>query len=686
MTIASFHIVNSIIVTEVPRRHAQPLFFHTNIALSLLGKSPSSGYNSVSESVKTIRRQRQAIARQMKPVSGLCFALVLLALILAAGSAPISAATSGRAGSTGAAFLQLGMGAKAGSMGEAQTAWADDVYGAYFNPAGIARIDRQEIGFSHNNLYLDIDYNYIGYLLPLPFGGTFGFSGLYVDLGSVERREVEVGGGPSAVLGESHGSDLAFSFSYARPVSRVIDLAASFKVINESLADHSANAVAIDLGAKWRPPVPGLTVGASLANLGSSLKFVRVHDELPITLRMGAGYRSPSRRWGLTGDMVWVKNQDVEGKVGGEVWIWPEHFALRAGANSSNDPGNGLSAGAAFKWNDLTMDYAYVPYGEIGDQNLFSLSYQFGAVRRRPGGGPVIQPPMRRTGSRGEEPPATADRRQDDLGLRPRPEPSLEMAGAFVEPFAFQSGPAEYGWIADGTSEVLRHRWQSDRFLAASRGSAIFVVSGDYWVVGKRLILTAHLTRQNALVASFDLTGDADNPFTAWKQLVSRVNKAIAGYGYAVKVPAEPQQQPAAPAAKPRPLSTREPKLPSRAADPVASPKAKPAAAKTEQKQLLLIAPLKEYPAMAETRRSKEFSALIRQSLERSGWITGADAPYKFEATVSYLDGGDMIVYGRIIDRATGIPLGTIEMQGSAADVSGLASKVSDAVLWKLPR
>jgi len=278
---------------------------------------------------------------------------------------------AGSAGSTGAAFLELGIGARAAGRGFADCAWADDVYGVYFNPAGIATLKRQELGFTHNTMFLDLDYNTLGFVYPFEDQGAIALNALYVDLGSVERREIAAGGGPTGILGNANGWDFALSGTYARTVTEFLDLGMTLKFINESLDDYSASAVAVDLGAKWRPPVPGFTVGVSLSNIGTRLKFVSEREELPITLRTGLGYRSPGGRWGVAGDLIYTKNQDLDGAIGGEVWVWPEHLAFRAGANSTADIANGFTIGAGFKWSDLTFDYAFIPFGDMATRISF---------------------------------------------------------------------------------------------------------------------------------------------------------------------------------------------------------------------------------------------------------------------------------------------------------------------------
>ena len=51
----------------------------------------------------------------------------------------------------GAVFLLISPGARAGGMGEAQVAVANDVYASYWNPAGLAFLQGWEMALMHVN-------------------------------------------------------------------------------------------------------------------------------------------------------------------------------------------------------------------------------------------------------------------------------------------------------------------------------------------------------------------------------------------------------------------------------------------------------------------------------------------------------------------------------------------------------
>src|SRR5262249_41981427 len=91
-----------------------------------------------------------------------------LALALAAASVPAVAGiaraqfTLGgqRAGTSSGTFLDIGVGARAVALGESYVAVANDPSTIYWNPAGLASLQRQEVQFSHADWPADIHYEH----------------------------------------------------------------------------------------------------------------------------------------------------------------------------------------------------------------------------------------------------------------------------------------------------------------------------------------------------------------------------------------------------------------------------------------------------------------------------------------------------------------------------------------------
>src|SRR6185369_6415741 len=93
----------------------------------------------------------------------------LAALFLSAGTA-VSAPTT-----TGADFLLMSIGARPDGMGQAFSAVADDINALSFNPAGLASLDRYEVGYGHEAFISDVSFDFLGAAFPAGQLGVLGF-------------------------------------------------------------------------------------------------------------------------------------------------------------------------------------------------------------------------------------------------------------------------------------------------------------------------------------------------------------------------------------------------------------------------------------------------------------------------------------------------------------------------------
>src|SRR5687767_6349325 len=108
------------------------------------------------------------------------FAAVLLGAFLAASSAM---AGSGR---TTASFLKLGIGARGVAMGNSQTAAVEDATALYWNPAALDKLTQKEISFMHNQYFLGVTHDFLGYAQPIGAHGTVGLGLTHVNVDGVE--------------------------------------------------------------------------------------------------------------------------------------------------------------------------------------------------------------------------------------------------------------------------------------------------------------------------------------------------------------------------------------------------------------------------------------------------------------------------------------------------------------------
>ena len=298
-----------------------------------------------------------------------------LILILTFWFQPVFAqnAPHSQAGTTGAAFLKIGVGARPTALGGAYTAISDDANSMYWNPAGLSRINGTQLSLMHNKWVQDINYEFVG--VAVGDSGTAGFAfGLtFLWMGDIAVTTFNDRLGTSGRTFTAR--DLSFVFAYGHQINDYVSMGGTLKRIRSTIDDISANATAFDLGLLVSLPIQGVTLGATVQNLGNRLKFVQDSDRLPLVYKIGAAY-SYQNRLTLAVDLAKPIDNRFRVNAGGE-FVLMKTLALRGGYNSSNDLDNGFTGGAGVRIRTISIDYAFVPFGVLGNTHRVSAMFQF---------------------------------------------------------------------------------------------------------------------------------------------------------------------------------------------------------------------------------------------------------------------------------------------------------------------
>lgn len=280
-----------------------------------------------------------------------------------------------------AAFLKIGVGARAVGMGGAFTAVADDVNAIAWNPAGLAAVESRGLGLTHTQHIAGTRFNFLGLVQPTRWG-TFAAAGRHLSQGSMDGRDAQ--GRPT---GSFRAADGAVELAYGLRIFPGALLGCGVKYISSKIAEASARSYAVDLGTLYElaPLGPGVPrLGLAVLNIGPGMRFLEERTPLPLTLAVGLGYRLPV---GLTLalDYRHRANGDAsEVSVGTEYLVLPV-FAVRAGYGSgkglSGGTGvsrlTGLAGGFGLRIHGYHLDYSITPFGELGNVQRFSVQAKF---------------------------------------------------------------------------------------------------------------------------------------------------------------------------------------------------------------------------------------------------------------------------------------------------------------------
>ena len=339
-------------------------------------------------------------------------------------------------GSTSAEFLLFGAGARGAALGGSFAAIADDITALYWNPGGLALIDRPGISASTYDYVANTRYSWVG--LAVPFGegaralgvhgATYGFSDQPVY--TVENPE---GDGSTYSVSQTY-----VGLTYSQNFSDRFSAGLTAKVITDELGRASATGFAVDFGTSFHAMIGSRPIRASfvLQNLGSTLQHqgsgldVQVLREpplgqetlpqeaqpanlrtkdfgLPVIFRIGLAFdfiNSSSSRVTLMSEFNQPNNTNATAN-GGLEWALPNignsGFSVAARGSYTYQPDNdldpdadlagfntglssqenrdGLAFGGGIGWHartgfGITVDYAYRDLGVLGGTNFISAT------------------------------------------------------------------------------------------------------------------------------------------------------------------------------------------------------------------------------------------------------------------------------------------------------------------------
>jgi len=316
-------------------------------------------------------------------------ALLTATALTAALAGPAAALGAGSKGTSGAQFLEIGPGARPAAMGGAFAGIADDVHAVYYNPAGLANLQHVEVTGMDDQYFQGVNYDFAAVAVPLlsfkkdaiqdkNAYGVLGFSIYNLSLGNIPTQGTTESASPTGTIASQ---DLAYALSYGySPRGSDLAFGATAKYVTSELGGYNASAFAADAGALYRREA--WTLGAGLRNMGPGYGFAGQTDPMPLLFYAGGGYQI-TKRWLGSVEIDAPRDNDLVFAVGTE-YVHPFtdkiSGALRAGYNSGNtDAGSfsGVSLGGGITYGNFSFDYAFIPFGDLGNTSRYSLVVKF---------------------------------------------------------------------------------------------------------------------------------------------------------------------------------------------------------------------------------------------------------------------------------------------------------------------
>lgn len=191
-------------------------------------------------------------------------------LVMAVGLVlqPVAFAQFNNVGTSAANFLKIPVGARGAALGGAYAAIVDDASSLYWNPAGMAAMDGNEVSFNQNYWLLDLRQDFVAGVFSISPNSRIGLSVSYLSMGDMKQTT------PSQPRGtglEFSAYDVALGLGYARRVTDRIMAGAQAKYIRQAISTSTASGLGFDVGIQYHGEWNNLRIGATISNFGSSL-------------------------------------------------------------------------------------------------------------------------------------------------------------------------------------------------------------------------------------------------------------------------------------------------------------------------------------------------------------------------------------------------------------------------------
>lgn len=312
----------------------------------------------------------------MKRILILVVALGLISPGLAHGARQFA-----KVGTIGGQVLKIGIGARAVSMGSSFVSVADDATAVYWNPAGIARIQKSVLSINHTTWLADIGYAQATYLFHTRFlPGTIGINArsLYMDTQQVRTIFRPEGEGRSFDAG-----DMAVGITYGRSLTDKFSAGIGANYLQSTLASYTGSAVTFDFGTLYNTGYRSLRIGMAIQNIGSDMTFIDDPVKMPTVFRVGMSmnlYESGNQLVLMAGDFSHPPDNSERASWGME-YGFKEFFFLRSGYQFNSDLET-FSAGLGFKLaaalnSEARVDYAYSDMGTMPAVHRVSIDFRF---------------------------------------------------------------------------------------------------------------------------------------------------------------------------------------------------------------------------------------------------------------------------------------------------------------------
>ena len=305
---------------------------------------------------------------------------------------------------TGMKWLDIPIGARPASLGNAFMAGSPDASSVFWNPAGVALLEGGHVFLSQTQWIADIDVLAASGTFDVEGIGTFGLHFMNVSWGTI--RGTQFNGQTSLYdqTGTFEPQDFAVGITYAKQISAKFSAGINMRYIHENLfgdfkgsegsfantteVTAEMDIIAFDLATLFYTGYNDLRFGVAVKNLSPEKAYRFETFPLPLTFTFGVAMdvaqayfveQGSAQSLTLSVDAVHPRDFGERLHLGLE-YGYNQMFFLRGGYKSNYDEQSmTLGAGIDVDISDFSLgvDYSYVEFGNFDAVHIFSFDFGF---------------------------------------------------------------------------------------------------------------------------------------------------------------------------------------------------------------------------------------------------------------------------------------------------------------------
>ncbi len=277
-----------------------------------------------------------------------------------------------------AQFLGIEIGARASGMGNARVALSEGAEAVFINPAnGKTKYYYNSVLISHNNWIQGIFQETISFVKDTNSEwGIFGIGISYINEGTIKKYEMD-GSGTGIYIGDINPYAMVIKLNWSGQMIKDIFMGLNIGYMREDIDGYVTQKGLVDIGITYTG-VKDFSFALVKRNFGRTIDGFGIFSDVILA----AAYKLNMVKYGEINTEVDLRAFTFEryGIGAGIEYIYNKIIAVRLGYETDYtgvDGLRGLRLGTGIRYEKFNLDFAYEPYGDLGQSFKVSFGLNF---------------------------------------------------------------------------------------------------------------------------------------------------------------------------------------------------------------------------------------------------------------------------------------------------------------------